>query len=157
MCVPHTLPCRLHPPLTVLVSACAAAKKLPPPGWTAPSEAVDAVFTPTGRDLGNSAVSSLWQSLSSTNSCEDLGAIHKIGAPIHVYPLYENAFRAHRGQSLKANHEESAKLYAEFSEVAKKNEYAWSHGTSSSEEEIKTAGKKNRMICYPCRSLLFPH
>lgn len=145
------------PSLTLPVSACAAAKKLPPPGWTAPSEAVDSVFTPTGRDLGNSAVSSLWQSLSSTDSREDLGAIHKIGAPIHVYPLYENAFRAHRGQTLKANHDESAKLYAEFSEVAKKNEYAWSYGSSSSEEEIGTIGKKNRMICHPCTTSLFPH
>ncbi|KAI4707623.1 hypothetical protein J4E89_007728 [Alternaria sp. Ai002NY15] len=126
-----------------------AAKKLPPPGWTAPSEAVDSVFTPTGRDLGNSAVSSLWQTLSSTDSGKDLGAIHKIGAPIHVYPLYENAFRAHRGQTLKANHEESAKLYAEFADVAKNNEYAWSQGAASSEEDIKTVGKKNRMICYP--------
>ncbi|KAH6878921.1 hypothetical protein BKA58DRAFT_309041 [Alternaria rosae] len=114
------------------LSVCAAAKKLPPPGWTTPSEAVDSVFTPTGRDLGN-----------------NLGAIHKIGAPIHVYPLYENAFRAHRGQTLKANHEESAKLYAEFADVAKDNEYAWSQGASSSEEDIKTVGKKNRMICYP--------
>lgn len=40
--------------LLSLVSACAAAKKLPPPGWTLPSSAVDSVFTPTGRDLGNS-------------------------------------------------------------------------------------------------------
>ncbi|KAJ4372311.1 hypothetical protein N0V83_004085 [Neocucurbitaria cava] len=114
------------------LSACAAAKKLPPPGWTAPSEAVDSVFTPTGRDLGN-----------------NLGAIHKIGAPIHVYPLYENAFRAHRGQSLKENHEESAKLYADFSKVAAENKYAWNSGRADSEEVIGKVDKKNRMICYP--------
>ncbi|OSS49671.1 hypothetical protein B5807_05967 [Epicoccum nigrum] len=114
------------------LSACAAAKKLPPPGWTAPSSAVDSVFTPTGRDLGN-----------------NLGAIHKIGAPIHVYPLYENAFRAHRGQSLKANNEESAKLYAEFSKIASTQGYAWSHGTSQDEKAIGTVSGKNRMICFP--------
>ncbi|KAH8733058.1 hypothetical protein GQ44DRAFT_601041 [Phaeosphaeriaceae sp. PMI808] len=114
------------------LSACAAAKKLPPPGWTSPSQTVDSVFTPTGRDLGN-----------------NLGAIHRIGAPIHVYPLYENAFRAHRGQSLKANHEESAKLYAEFSKVAETNMYAWSSGKYSDKEAIGTIGLKNRMICYP--------
>ncbi|KAL7771084.1 hypothetical protein CFE70_001026 [Pyrenophora teres f. teres 0-1] len=78
-----------------------------------------------------------------------IGAIHKIGAPIHVYPLYENAFRAYRGQTPQENHEESAKLYAEFAKIAEKNERAWSHGSSKSEEEIKTVGKKNRMICYP--------
>ncbi|PSN63113.1 hypothetical protein BS50DRAFT_530735 [Corynespora cassiicola Philippines] len=114
------------------LSACAAAKKLPPPGWTAPAQSVDSVFTPTGRDLG-----------------DNLGAIHQIGAPIHVYPLYENAFRAHRGQSIKANHEESAKLYAEFSKVAERQPYAWNHGRSDDETTIATIGKKNRMICFP--------
>ncbi|EDU50753.1 acetyl-CoA acetyltransferase [Pyrenophora tritici-repentis Pt-1C-BFP] len=132
------------------LSACAAAKKLPPPGWTPPAEAVDSVFSPTGRDLGNSEISSL-----SGNPCilltnpKDIGAIHKIGAPIHVYPLYENAFRAHRGQTPQKNHEESAKLYAEFAKVAEKNEIAWIYGSCKTEEDIKTIGKKNRMICYP--------
>ncbi|KAH9879077.1 hypothetical protein J1614_002512 [Plenodomus biglobosus] len=114
------------------LSACAAAKKLPPPGWTVPSEAVDSVFTPTGRDLG-----------------KNMGAIHEIGAPIHVYPLYENAFRAHRKQSVQANHAESARLYADFSKVAEANEYAWNQGKADSEEVIGTVGEKNRMICFP--------
>ncbi|XPS93586.1 hypothetical protein M3J09_002929 [Ascochyta lentis] len=114
------------------LSACAAAKQLPPPGWTTPSSAVDSVFTPTGRDLGN-----------------NLGAIHKIGAPIHVYPLYENAFRAHRGQSLKANNEESAELYAEFSKVASSQEFAWSQGKSNDAKTIGTVSASNRMICHP--------
>lgn len=137
------------------MSACAAAKKLPPPGWTSPSEAVDSVFTPTGRDLGNSTISSLWQLLSTTHGTTDLGAIHKIGAPIHVYPLYENAFRAQRGQSLKANHEESAKLYADFSKVAEGNTYAWNSGKADSEEVIGKVGERNRMICYPCMFFAF--
>ncbi|KAJ4990237.1 hypothetical protein SVAN01_04328 [Stagonosporopsis vannaccii] len=114
------------------LSACAAAKQLPPPGWTTPSSAVDSVFTPTGRDLGN-----------------NLGAIHKIGAPIHVYPLYENAFRAHRGQSLQANNEESAELYAEFSKVASTHDYAWNQGTHHDAKTIGTVSAKNRMICSP--------
>ncbi|KAF2831535.1 hypothetical protein CC86DRAFT_402056 [Ophiobolus disseminans] len=131
------------------LSACAAAKKLPPPGWTPPSQAVDSVFTPTGRDLGNSSISSLWQALSSSDETTDLGAIHQIGAPIHVYPLYENAFRAHRGQSLKANHDEGTKLYAEFSKVAEHNEYAWGQGKYDNEDVIGKVGGRNRMICYP--------
>lgn len=116
---------------------------------------MDSVFTPTGRDLGNSTISSLWQKLSATHTETDLGAIHQIGAPIHVYPLYENGFRAHRGQSVKANHEESAKLYANFSKVAEANEYAWNSGRADSEDVIATVGKKNRMICYPCTSFSF--
>lgn len=87
----------------------------------------------------------------------DLGAVHKIGAPIHVYPLYENAFRAHRGQSLKANNEESARLYADFSAVAAGREFAWREGERSSEEEIGTVGGRNRMICWPCIASLPYH
>jgi hypothetical protein len=82
----------------------------------------------------------------------DLGAIHDIGAPIHIYPLYENAFRAHRGQSIKVNHEESAKLYAEFSKVAETQPYAWSYGKYDNEKVIGMVGKKNRMIGFPCMS-----
>lgn len=109
---------------------------------------MDSVFTPTGRDLGNSTISTLWHRLS-THSATDLGAIHKIGAPIHVYPLYENAFRAHRGQSLQANNEESAELYAEFSKVASTHDYAWNQGKHHDAKTIGTVNAKNRMICSP--------
>ncbi|KAF2271952.1 uncharacterized protein EI97DRAFT_446146 [Westerdykella ornata] len=114
------------------LSACAAAKKLPPPGWTKPEQDVNSVFTPTGRDLG-----------------DNLGAIHGIGAPIHVYPLYENAFRAHRGQSIKENNKESAKLYADFSAVSEKHPYSWNYGRRDDEKVIGRVGGKNRMICFP--------
>lgn len=63
--------------------------------------------------------------------------------------MYENAFRAHRGQSLKANNEESAKLYAEFSTVASTQDFAWSKGKRHDEREIGTVSDKNRMICFP--------
>ncbi|ETI27903.1 hypothetical protein G647_00352 [Cladophialophora carrionii CBS 160.54] len=115
------------------LSAFAAAKKLPPPGWTKTKETVNSVFTPTGRDLG-----------------KDIGAVHSIGAPIHVYPLFENGFRAYRKQSIAANHEESAQLYAEFAKVAEKQPYAWNYGKpAASKEVIGTVTKRNRMICFP--------
>ncbi|RFU25534.1 hypothetical protein B7463_g10817, partial [Scytalidium lignicola] len=114
------------------LAACAAAKKLPPPGWAKVAQNVDSVFSPTTRDLG-----------------QNLGAKHSIGAPIHVYPLYENGFRAHRGQSIEENNKESARLYAEFSKVAEKNSLAWNYGSSQTEETIGTVTKKNRMICFP--------
>lgn len=82
----------------------------------------------------------------------DLGAIHKIGAPIHIYPLYEHGFRAHRQQSPQDNNEESATLYAEFASVAKMNPYAWQYGKPAATKEfIGTVSKKNRMICSPCK------
>jgi len=100
-------------------------------------------------------ISTLWAELQqqtniNTHERIDLGAIHGVGAPIHVYPLYENGFRAHRGQSIKENHNESAKLYAQFEEVAAQNEYAWSFGKRVGEDGIKTVSGKNRMICFPC-------
>ncbi|PVH98157.1 hypothetical protein DM02DRAFT_566811 [Periconia macrospinosa] len=115
------------------LTAYAKSGKIPPPGWTEPAEAIESVFSPTTRTLGE----------------KNLGAIHKVGAPIHVYPMYENAFRAHRGQTLKENHEESAELYAEFSKIASENEYAWNYGKYDDAKAIGTIGKNNRMICSP--------
>jgi hypothetical protein len=85
----------------------------------------------------------------------DLGTLHSIGLPTHVYPLYENAFRAHRGQSLQENDEESARLYAGFAEVSERNPLAWNYGqAAATKDEIKTVTPSNRMICYPCKILL---
>lgn len=115
------------------LTACAAAKKMPPPGWTPPSEDVQSVFSPTTRELQ-----------------QDYGARHFCANPIQLYPLYENAFRAHRGQTIEANHVESAKLYADFAKVAEQNENAWSYpAPAETETSITTIGKRNRMICHP--------
>ena len=83
-----------------------------------------------------------------------LGQIHEIGAPIHVYPLYENAFRAHRGQSLSDNHAESARLYANFSAIASQHPYAWNYDRKDDEERIGMVNERNRMICFPCTFLI---
>jgi len=115
------------------LSAFANAGKLPPPNWTKIKKDIRSVFSPTTRGLGN-----------------DLGATHSIGAPIHVYPLYENALRAHKRQSLKENNEESATLYAQFAAVAAQNQLAWNYGKPApTAKEIGTVTKKNRVICSP--------
>ncbi|KAB8288106.1 hypothetical protein EYC80_010239 [Monilinia laxa] len=82
---------------------------------------------------------------------ESPGTIHNIGLPIHIYPLFENAFRAHRHQSPAANRTESAKLYAQFAKIAAENEYAWNRAQAGklNEESIGTVGRGNRMICWP--------
>ena len=115
------------------LSACAAAKKLPPPGWTKLDQSVTTAFSPTTRALAPS-----------------LGAIHSIGAPIHVYPLFENGLRAHRGQSLHDNNAEPAQLYAEFAQVAAQNRYAWSYGKPpETAASIGTVTSRNRLIATP--------
>jgi hypothetical protein len=142
---------------TGLVSACAAANKLPPPGWTKSAEEVDGVFSPTSRSLGSSTIGkTLWTKPSLTSyGYIDLGAIHSIGAPIHVYPLYENGFRAHRRQSILQNNQESARLYGDFAKVAEKNPVAWNYGKpAETEKSIGTVTKKNRMISFPCSQTL---
>lgn len=105
-----------------------------------------------------SQVDSRFRNTSTDCDRVDLGTIHSVGLPIHVYPLYENGFRAHRGQSIAQNNRESARLYAEFSAVAEHNPVAWSHGKpAGTEESIGTVTKKNRMICFPCGPLvIFP-
>ncbi|KAI7266152.1 hypothetical protein KC345_g8263 [Hortaea werneckii] len=117
--------------------ACANAKRLPPPGWTKPAEDVNKVFSPTTRELQPSSK-------------------HHIGNPIHIYPLYENGFRAYRNQSLGDNHAESAAMYAEFAKIAAGNPYAWNYGaTPESAETIgKVSSGRNRMICFPYPMLM---
>ena len=80
-----------------------------------------------------------------------IGTLHSIGLPLHVYPLYENAFRAHRGQSIEQNNTESAQLYAEFAKVAEHNQFSWNYGQPApTAETISTVTEINRMICFPC-------
>ncbi|RMY54556.1 hypothetical protein D0865_04647 [Hortaea werneckii] len=119
--------------------ACANAKRLPPPGWTKPAEDVKKVFSPTTRELQ-----------------PNLGSKHHIGNPIHIYPLYENGFRAHRNQSLRDNHAESAAMYAEFAQIAARNPYAWSYGGKVESEEMiaRVEEGRNRMICFPYPMLM---
>ncbi|CZT11141.1 uncharacterized protein RCO7_05574 [Rhynchosporium graminicola] len=91
--------------------------------------------------------------VSSMGETRGIGTLHSVGLPIHVYPLYENAFRAHRGQSIQDNNQESAELYADFAKVAEQNPLAWNYGKPAATKEIiSTVSKKNRMICFPCGS-----
>ncbi|KAH7411347.1 hypothetical protein BKA64DRAFT_663253 [Cadophora sp. MPI-SDFR-AT-0126] len=109
----------------------AAAGRSPP--WTAVDESVKSVSV--------SDVSSMKESI---------GTLHSVGLPIHVYPLYENGFRAYRGQSIQDNNKESAELYAGFAKVAEGNPLAWNYGKpAATAEDIGTVSKKNRMICFP--------
>lgn len=92
-----------------------------------------------------------WLTLRGLGGRPDIGGMHSIGAPIQVYPLYENAFRAHRGQTPRANDDESAALYAGFAKVAAQHPFAWNYGKPpATKEEIQSVSRRNRMICSPC-------
>ena len=108
-------------------------KGSPPPHWSKTSEGSDSIFAHE-RELYQTG----------------LGGIHGISSPTQVYSLYENAFRAHRKQTISENHIESTRMYSEFAKIASQNEDAWSYGKPvESEEAIGMVSKRNRMICFP--------
>ena len=73
---------------------------------------------------------------------------HGLNAPISVYPLFENALRVARGQSLEAHLEAMGALMAPFTETAAANPHAW-FPTARSAEELVTPSPINRMIFFP--------
>ncbi len=68
--------------------------------------------------------------------------------PTEVYPLFESAIRADRGESHDEHRRRIGTLWAGFNAVAVANPYAWSR-TPMTAEEIITASPSNRMVGYP--------
>jgi acetyl-CoA C-acetyltransferase len=68
--------------------------------------------------------------------------------PTRVYPLFENALRAARGETPEQGAAASAALYAAFSQVAAANPAAWNPGPRTA-DGIGTVGPGNRMVCEP--------
>ena len=78
----------------------------------------------------------------------DLEARHGLTAPIHCYPLYENALRAEAGRSVEEHQRWVSELMARNAAVAATNPYAW-FPKAWSPEEIREVGPDNRWICFP--------
>ncbi len=78
---------------------------------------------------------------------------HGLAAPVHMYPLYENALRAEAGRSIEEHQIYLSELMLRFSEVAARNPYSWFPETRSA-EEIRTISEKNRAICFPYPKLM---
>jgi acetyl-CoA C-acetyltransferase len=78
--------------------------------------------------------------------------------PTRVYPLFEAALRAARGETPEANARASAQLYAAYSQVAAANPAAWNPQVRTA-EEIAAVGPGNRMVCepYPLALNAMPH
>ncbi|TPX36158.1 hypothetical protein SmJEL517_g01650 [Synchytrium microbalum] len=107
------------------------AKKFPPP-WTPSDNTPTETFKVSNRPRA-----------------KDLLQRHGFMVPSQGYCLYENAYRAHRNQSIQANHDESVELYADFAQIAKKHPAAWNYGTAETKQTIGTFSGKNRMIQFP--------
>lgn len=78
----------------------------------------------------------------------ELEGRHGTTTPIHFYPLFENALRAHQGHSIEAHQRHLGELSAGFASVARDNEHAWFRDGKTA-EEIATVSPANRMVCFP--------
>ncbi len=75
-------------------------------------------------------------------------AKHGASIPTSVYPLFENALRAHYGRTIEDHQRALGELAARFSAVAASNPHAWFQEARSA-TEIATAGPGNRYIGFP--------
>jgi acetyl-CoA C-acetyltransferase len=80
--------------------------------------------------------------------CNPLEQRHGLFAPIHGFPLIENALRAKAGRSIEEHQVAVSHLMACLTEVAARNPYAWFPDALTS-EEIRTVSAENRWICFP--------
>ena len=78
---------------------------------------------------------------------------HGVQMPPQVYPLFENAIRAHHEETLDEQRTRLGRLCASFSAVAAENPYAWFR-TARTAEEIATPTATNRMIAFPYTKLM---
>ena len=72
---------------------------------------------------------------------------------IQVYPIFENAIRHARGESLEEHRTRISELWARFNAVAVGNPHAWLREPLSA-EEIRTPSSSNRMIGFPYPKLM---
>lgn len=78
----------------------------------------------------------------------ELETRHGLWLPIHAFPLYENALRAHHGRSFRAQMDLAAGILAKNSQTAARNPHAW-FPTAYTPEEIAEVSADNRLICFP--------
>jgi acetyl-CoA C-acetyltransferase len=78
----------------------------------------------------------------------DIEQRHHAQMPTNVYPLFENALRAHRGWSIARHRAYLARLCARMAAVARDNPYAWFRDGKSA-DDIGTVSEANRMIAFP--------
>ena len=67
---------------------------------------------------------------------------------IQVYPMYDNAIRHQRGESIPRHLERVSELWSRFNDVAQENPNAWVRHNMTA-EEIRTPSPRNRAISFP--------
>ncbi|HEY7788653.1 MAG TPA: acetyl-CoA acetyltransferase [Casimicrobiaceae bacterium] len=82
------------------------------------------------------------------NGINEIEGRHGATIPTHIYPLFENALRAHYGRSLDEHRASLGDLCASFSSVAASNPFSW-FPEAKSAAEITTVDATNRYIGFP--------
>jgi acetyl-CoA C-acetyltransferase len=83
----------------------------------------------------------------------EVEARHGATMPVRMYPLFENAIRAHLGHTIAEHQAYLGRLCSRFTAVAAQNPYAW-FPVERPAEEIATVGPNNRMVCFPYPKLM---
>lgn len=78
----------------------------------------------------------------------DIEAKHGATLPTRVYPLFENALRAHYGRTIEEHQAVLGDLMARFSQTAAGNEHAWFREAKTA-GDIATVRPDNRYIGFP--------
>lgn len=73
---------------------------------------------------------------------------YDLNLPANVYPLFENALRAHYGRSLADHQKTIGAMFARMTQVAATNPNAWFQQARSAEDLLNVSAD-NRMISFP--------
>ena len=76
-----------------------------------------------------------------------------IKRPIQIYPMFENALRAHLGETITEHVDRVSALWSRFSAEAENNPDAWI-SEAKTKTEISSAGPSNRMVSFPYPKLM---
>ena len=68
--------------------------------------------------------------------------------PICLYPVFESAFRASRGESMDGHRDRVSTMWEKFNQAAVANPYAWVR-TPMTAEEIRNPSPSNRLVGFP--------
>ena len=80
-------------------------------------------------------------------------AVRGVSQPIQMYPIFENAIRHARGETLDGHMRRVSELWAGFSRVAVGNPHAWIREPATA-EEIRTPSETNRPVSFPYPKLM---
>lgn len=97
-------------------------------------------WTPRGRPKANAGDARL--------GISELENLHGANQAITVYPLFENALRAHLGRSIEEHQRALGELCARFTAVAAQHPNAW-FPQARSAQELATVSQENRMVSFP--------